>query len=310
MKIGWFLGSGSAAPTLAAWVDEAVQAESDGFDSFWFAQTFGPEVLAVLAMAGQKTKRIELGTAVVPTFPRHPMVLAQEALTAQAASNGRLTLGIGLSHKVTIEGALGLSFAHPARHMHEYLTIVKAIINEGGVDFTGEMYRVNGTVNVPGATPCPILVAALGPAMLKVAGELADGTVTWMVGPRTLKTHIVPRIAEAAKAAGRPAPRIAVGVPVAVTDDAGAVRERMAGDLRVYSRLPSYQRMLETEAAARPVDVAVVGDEAAVERGLRAYAAAGATDLLVMAFPLGTDDAAKATRKRTKVLARSLVGKT
>jgi F420-dependent oxidoreductase-like protein len=309
MRIGWFLGSGLTAPTMAALVDEAVAAERDGFDSFWLAQTFGPEILAVLAMAGQKTKRIELGTAVVPTFPRHPMVLAQEALTAQGASNGRLTLGIGLSHKVTIEDALGLSFAHPAKHMREYLTIVKAIINEGGIDFTGEMYRVNGKVKVPGATPCPVLVAALGRAMLKVAGELADGTVTWMVGTRTLKTHIIPRIAESTKAAGRPAPRIAVGVPVAVTNDPEAMRERMSGDLWIYGRLPSYQKMLEAEGAARPVDVAAVGDEAAVERGLRAYAAAGATDLLVMPFPLGTDDTAAAARQRTRAFARSLVGK-
>ncbi|MBM3945331.1 MAG: LLM class F420-dependent oxidoreductase, partial [SAR202 cluster bacterium] len=295
MKIGMFFGSGITAPSIGSLVDEVVRAEEEGFDSFWFAQIPGPEVLAVIAMAGQRTKRIEMGTAVVPTFPRHPMVMAGEALTAQSASNGRLTLGIGLSHKVVVEGAWGLSYDRPARHMREYLTVLRALIHEGGVDFTGEVFRVNGRVNVPGATPCPILLAALGPKMLQLAGEMAEGTVTWMAGPSTLRTHIIPRIRRAAKDAKRPRPRIAVGVPVAVTNKAKEVQERVVGDLRVYGRLPSYQRLLDMERVLHPHDLAIIGDENTVEKRLKEFADVGADDLLVTPFPFGADGLSKET---------------
>ncbi|MDA1188208.1 MAG: LLM class F420-dependent oxidoreductase [Chloroflexi bacterium] len=309
MKIGLFFGSGITAPTISALVDEVVKAEEEGFDSFWFAQILGPEVLSVIAMAGQRTKRIEMGTAVVPTFPRHPMVMAQEAMTAQSATNGRLTLGIGLSHKVTVEGAWGLSFDQLAKHMREYLTILHSLVHERAVDFTGDLFKVSGTIAVPGATPCPILLAALGPKMLKLAGEMADGTVTWMAGPQTLETHIIPRISEAAKEAGRPAPRISAGVAVAVTNKPDEVNNRLVGDLRVYGRLPSYRRLLDIERVLHPHDLAIVGDEKTVERELKQFAEIGASDLLVTPFPLGTDTLAKETQKRTREFIRTLVGR-
>jgi 5,10-methylenetetrahydromethanopterin reductase len=307
MHIGPFIGSGSIIRDLDGYVGYAAQAERDGFDSIWYAQLMGADVLTVIALAGQKTSRIEMGTAVVPSFPRHPLVMAQQAMTAQAATDGRLALGIGLSHKVTIEKMLGLSFDRPARHMREYLSVLRALTHEGGASFEGQTFRVNASIAVAGATPPPILVAALGPRMLQIAGELADGTITWMVGVRTLETHIVPGIAESARAAGRPEPRICAGVPVAVTDDRDAAMQAAARSFQGFDRLPSYRSMLDIEGAAGPADVAVVGDESRVEQELRRYADAGATDLLATIFPVDADP--EKSIARTWSLLRGLVGK-
>jgi len=306
MRIGVFIGSMDIPPSLEGQLQRVVDAEEQGFDSFWFPQVFGADVLTVIALAGQRTERIEMGTAVVPTFPRHPVVLAQQALTAQAATGGRLTLGIGLSHKSTIEDWLGLSYARPTRHMREYLSVLRPLLNEEGVEFSGSEYRVHGALQVPDASPCPVLVAALGPQMLAIAGALADGTVTWMAGRRTIETHIVPRINAAASAAGRPKPRVCVGVPIAVTDDKGAARRRASRLFQSYNELPSYRRMLDIEGADGPGDVAIVGNEAEVERELRALADAGATDLLAMIFSV--EDATRSAA-RTRSLLRSLIGR-
>ena len=305
MRIGIFMGSMDIPPTLEGQIQRVFDAEEQGFDSFWFPQVFGADVLTVIALAGQKTQRIELGTAVVPTFPRHPVVLAQQALTAQAATGGRLTLGIGLSHKSTIEDWLGLSYARPTRHMREYLRVLRPLLNEEGVDFNGNEYRVHGALQVPGASPCPVLVAALGSQMLAIAGELADGTVTWMAGRKTIETHIVPRINAAAAEAGRPRPRVCVGVPIAVANDEGAARRRASRLFQGYNQLPSYRSMLDIEGADGPGDVAIVGNEANVERELRALADAGATDLLAMIFPV--EDATRSAA-RTGLLLKSLIG--
>ena len=307
MRIGIFVGSTGADQDLEGMVQQIVDAENDGFDSFWLAQVRGVDALTLIALAGQRTRRIEMGTAVVPTFPRHPVALAQQALTAQAASNGRLVLGIGLSHRPTVEQSLGLSFERPALHMQEYISIMRSLVHDGNVDFQGEVFRVNGAIQVPSGSPFPILIAALAPRMLRIAGEQAEGTVTWMVGRKTLETHIVPRISSAARAAGRPGPRIAVGVPIAVTDDSSAGRRAAARTFSRYGELPSYRRMLDMEGVEGPQDVAVLGDEGEVERQLRELAGAGATDLLPMMFPVGDDEAASVARTRS--LLKSLVGK-
>lgn len=306
MRIGIMVGSMDIPPSLMGQVQWAEDAEQQGFDSFWLPQVFGADVLTVIALAGQRTNRIELGVAVVPTFPRHPVVLAQQALTAQTATGGRFTLGIGVSHQSTIEDWLGLSYDRPARHMREYLSVLRPLLNEEGVDFHGREFRVNGALQVPDAMPCPVLVAALGPVMLGIAGELADGTITWMTGVKTVETHIVPRIRAAAAGAGRPEPRVCVGVPVAVTDNADAARERAARLLHSYGLLPSYRRMLDMEGVQGPADVAVVGNEADVGRQLRSFADAGATDILATVFPV---DASPTSVERTNSLLQSLVGR-
>jgi F420-dependent oxidoreductase-like protein len=235
------------------------------------------------------------------------MALAQQALTTQVAAGGRLALGIGLSHKPAVEGRWGLSFDRPALHMREYQTVLRDFVRKGRTRFDGEMFRVSGSVRIPGATPFPILIAALGPRMLRIAGVLSEGTITWMVGLKTLRDHVAPRISAAAEDAGRPKPRICVGVPIAVTDSPAAARQRAEGYFSHYEDLPSYRRMLDIEGAGGPSDVAIIGDEEEVEARLREIADAGATDLLSVVFPADADD--EASVARTRALLRSLVGR-
>ncbi len=306
MRIGIFLGLRDILPRLSDHVRRAEDAEADGFDSFWFPQVFGADVLTVIAIAGERTRRIELGTAVVPTFPRHPVVLAQQALTTQAATGGRLTLGVGVSHKSTTEDWLGLSYDKPASHMREYLSVLRPLLNDEGVNFVGKEFRVNTALQVPDAMPCPVLVSALGPRMLAIAGELGDGVIVWMTGPRTVETHVGPHLNSAADAAGRPKPRVCVGVAVAVTDNPDGARDRAGRLFRSYDVLPSYQRMLEIEGVGGPADLAIVGNEAAVEGQLRRLADAGATDLLASVFSV---DEGSASVERTHALLKSLIGK-
>ncbi len=303
MRVGLFIGGGDLAST----VDQIVDAEKAGFDSVWMGQVFGPDVLTAIAIAGQRTSRVEMGTGVVPTYARHPFVMAQQALTVQSATDGRLSLGIGLSHKPVIEGMWGMSYDHPAQHMREYLSVLLPLLRDGRVAFQGEMFRVTAPLQLKVAKPPPVLIAALAPIMLRTAGELTDGTVTWMTGARTIETHVAPRITAAAKGAGRPAPRIVVALPVAVTDDADAARQRAAALFQMYGTLPNYQRMLKLEGADGPANVAIVGDEAAVERQVRDIASAGATDFAAAIFPVG-DDAA-ASMRRTSALMKTLIGK-
>jgi 5,10-methylenetetrahydromethanopterin reductase len=283
VRIGIFRGDTANGP-IDSIVDAAASAADAGFASFWLPQIFGVDALTALALVGREVPRIELGTAVVPTFPRHPIVLAQQALTTQAATGGRLTLGIGLSHQPVIEGMYGYSFDRPVRHMREYLEILVPIIQTGRVSFAGETLTGRSGVDVKGGSPLPILLAALGVKMLELAGSVADGTVTWMTGPATIESHIVPTITAAAALAGRPAPRIGVGLPVCVAGDVYAARERAAATFEIYGALPSYRAMLDREGADGPADVAVVGNEADVRRQLARLEAAGATDFVANVF--------------------------
>ncbi len=306
MRIGLFMGTHRVPWDLARQVEDIASAEREGFDSYWCAQVGQADVLTLLALAGGKTGRIELGTSVVQTYPRHPNVMAQQALTVNAATNGRLTLGIGPSHRPAIE-ALGLSYDRAALHMREYLSVLRPLVYEGRVRFQGEMYRIQTGMQVPGARPFPILISALAPLMLKVAGELADGTITWMVGNRTLESHTVPRIRRAAEAAGRPAPRVVAGVPVALHANVDEARERASLVFQGYGDLVNYRRQMDLEGVSGPEGLAIVGVEQDVERGLRAYAAAGATDFIASPFGVGEDRVASLLR--TRAFLSTLVGK-
>ena len=307
MRIGLFIGTMGAADTLAGQVAQSAEAEADGFDSFWTAQVAGVDALTLLALCGGATEKIELGTAVVPTYPRHPMALAQQALTAQAAAGGRLTLGIGVSHRPVVEDRWGMSFRAPASHMDEYLTILQSLMATGSVDFAGDHFSVSGEIARTWETPPSVRVAALAPRMLRMAGERTDGTITWMVGPRALETHIVPRLTRAAASANRASPRVCVGLPICVTDNASAGFEAASGYFHRYGGLPSYRRMLDIEGVESPAEAAIIGDEAEVEIRLRALASAGATDFLASIFPTGAD--AEASAARTRALLKSLVGR-
>ncbi len=267
-------------------VIEQVQRMADaGVASATVSQIFGYDALTLLALVGQQVPDIELVTGVVPTYPRHPIMLAAQALTVQAATGGRLTLGIGLSHQIVIENMFGYSFDRPARHMREYLTALVPLLNGEQVAYHGE--TVTAATMAPleiDAPPPPVLVAALGPTMLKLAGTLADGTSTWMTGPATVASHIAPTITAAAAGAGRTPPRIAVGLPVCVTADADAARERAARTFAIYGTLPSYRAMLDREQADGPGDVAIVGDEEAVAAQIATVAEAGATDFVASIY--------------------------
>jgi 5,10-methylenetetrahydromethanopterin reductase len=283
MRIGIMLGASVGAgpdATLGGLVAHAQQLESMGFPSVWLAQVFGFDAITSLALVGRETSRVELGTAVVPTYPRHPFAMAQQALTAGSASGGRFRLGIGLSHAVVIESLLGLSYAKPAVHMREYLEVLGPLLRGEQVSFAGERYRVNAGLRLQDPPGVPLLVAALGPVMLRLAARLADGTITWMCGPKTLSDHVVPTITRAAKAAGRPTPRVVAGFPVAITDDVPKLRERIARSLQMYGTLPSYRAMLDREGVEGPSDIALVGNEAVVGEAIDRLAETGATDFI------------------------------
>ena len=279
MDIGVMMGGVGAGQSLEGLIEEARGVEAAGLDSVWLANIFSFDAINALSLIGVATSRIRLGTAVVPTYPRHPVAMAQQALTAAAASNNRFTLGIGLSHQIVIETMFGISYAHPARHMREYLSVLMPLVRKEVATYSGDEFKVtNVQFDVPGADAVPVVVAALGPRMLKIAGELCDGTNTWMVGPRTMEDHIVKNLNAAAEAAGRPSPQVVAGVPIGLTLKPDELREKTARDLTIYGQLPSYRAMLDREGAAGPADIAVLGDENALRGGIQRLENAGVTE--------------------------------
>jgi len=279
LRIGSMIDVDTSLPDTVAQLRRYKEA---GLAHAFASQIFGPDALTLLAAAGAQVPGIGLGTGVVPVHPRHRMMLAAQALTVQWATGNRLLLGIGLSHQVVVEGIWGMSYDRPARYMKEYLSSLMPLLQGEAVKSTGERVTTNAFVplGIPGAEAPPVLVAALGPTMLKLAGTVADGTVTWMTGTGTVASHIAPTITAAAQAAGRPAPRVVVSLPVAVTDAPEAARERINEALSIYPNLPSYRAMLDKEGAESPADIAFVGDEEAVAAAVAQLAEAGATDFV------------------------------
>lgn len=304
MKIGIYGGNVRRNAALTSLVDDVVRFEDAGFSSYWMPQVGTFDALTMIALAGQQTSAIELGTAVVPTYPRHPNALAQQAATVNALTGGRLVLGIGPSHAPGIE-SLGLQYKSPARHIREYVTILRSLTAEGSVDFEGSMYRIKTGFACPDAQPFPIVVSALAPLMLQAAGEVADGTVTWMVGRNTIASHTAPRITEAAAAAGRPDPRIIVGLPVCVHDDREQATVRAQQIFAGYGNLPNYRRQLDAEGLEQAGQMAVVGNEDQVSESLAAYFEAGATEVIASVYPSGDDS--RGSFARTHALLRRLL---
>jgi 5,10-methylenetetrahydromethanopterin reductase len=299
MRIGTLVAEPGGGQALAELADQLRRAAGDGFASAWMSQVFGLDALTALAVAGSQVPGIELGTAVVPTYPRHT---AQQALTAAlAVGPGRLALGIGLSHKIVIEDMYGYSFDRPARHMREYLSVLLPLLDGTAVSVDGNTLSAHIGLSAPRAGRVPVLLAALAPRMLTLAGEQADGTVLWMTGPATVRDYVVPAISAAASAAGRPIPRVVCALPVCVTSDPAAARASAAEQFAIYGQLPSYRAMLDREGAAGPGDVAIVGDEDAVAAQILALADAGVTDFVANEFARGED------RERTRSLLKAVI---
>jgi F420-dependent oxidoreductase-like protein len=284
-------------------VDHVVQAERDGFDSYWMAQLGVPDALTVLAVMGQATSTIDLGTAVVSTWPRHPLMLAAQALTTSDLCGGRLVLGIGLAHKPSVESRLKIPFERPARHMAQYLDVLLPALSERSVTAVGDIWSAEvDSLGGPPDTPTPsVMLAAMGPRMLAMAGGRTDGSILWLSGPRVVETTIAPALRAAADEAGRPEPRIVASVPVCVTDQPDQVRGFIAAVLAGYNDLPSYRGVMDAEGATGPEDVSLVGGEDEVRAGLQAFADAGATDFA--AVELATDDE---TGARTRALLKEV----
>ena len=295
MQIGIFFPSKEHGP-VDDMVARTAEVAGHGLHSVWLPQSSSFDALTVLAAVGREVPRVELGTSVVPTYPRHPAVLAAQALTTNAATGGRLALGIGLSHRFTIEDGYGLSYDRPARHMREYLSVLLPAIRTGTADFTGETLAAHLTLSVPGGAPCPVYLAALQPAMLRLAGGLADGTITWCTGPVTLERQIVPIITETARDAARPAPRIVVALPCCVTDAEADGRRKADKQLEGYGKIPVYRAVLDAEGVSTPGDISVVGDERSVTDQLGRLSEIGASDFV--AIPCGDRD----DRARTMAL--------
>jgi 5,10-methylenetetrahydromethanopterin reductase len=305
MRIGISLGEPSGPAALTDLSEQIRRAADDGFASAWLLNIFGLDALTALAVAGHGTGGIELGTAVVPTYPRHPAALAQQALTVALALDGRLALGIGLSHKIVIEDMFGYSFDRPARHMSEYLSVLLPLLDGETASFDGETVRAHVGLSTPrpaGPAPArpPVLLAALAPRMLALAGQRADGTILWMTGPVTVRDYVVPGIMAAAQKAGRPDPRVVCQLPVCVTDDAAAARAAADRFFALYGQLPSYRAMLDREGAEGPGDVAIAGPEESVAAQIAALADAGVTDFVAVDFSQGDD------RPRTRALLTAL----
>ncbi|MEU6560319.1 LLM class F420-dependent oxidoreductase [Nocardia nova] len=302
MRIGIMLSEQTGPDALARMTDELRQIADEGFESAWLSHIFGLDALTALAVAGSKVPNIELGTAVVPTYPRHPGALAQQAVTtALAVGAGRLTLGIGLSHQIVIENMFGYDFARPARHMKEYLSILHPLLDGEPVSYNGETLTANLGLTAGEAGRIPVLVAAMGTQMLKLAARRTDGTVLWMTGPATVAEHIAPTINAAAAEAGRPAPRVVCALPVLVTDDVDRGRERAATVFAAYGSLPSYRAMMDREGAEGPADLAIIGTEEQVAARVREVFAAGATEFVGAPFVGG--QAGERTRKLLTQLA-------
>jgi 5,10-methylenetetrahydromethanopterin reductase len=272
----------------------------EGFTGFWVPNGRGSDALTALAIAGTHVN-IRLGTAVIPVHPRHPVALAQQALTVNAILDGRLALGLGVSHRPIVEDGWGLSFDRPLSYMEEYLTVLIPLLEDHSAQIDGERVSMHGELDIE-SPPCPVFLAALGPKMLELAGRRANGTITWMVGLETLRTLTAPTINAAAAEAGREAPEVVVGLPVCVTDDQTAAQANAHEMLRRYGELPSYRAMLDREGLSDPGQLAVIGSEDEVEATLRRFVEAGATS--IAASPMGTRD----EQNRTRKFLASLVG--
>ena len=315
MRIGVMLGPerGRYRTKVERLRADARWAEDAGLASVWIPQIPDEfDALTAATIVGIETTRIEIGTAVVPVQPRHPIALAQQALSTQAVCEGRLRLGLGVSHHWVIDEMLGLSYDRPVATLRAYLDVLEqALAGPGMVDVENDAFRVHNPLDITDITPTPVLLAALGPVMLRLAGERTDGTILWMADERNIGEHIVPHLTKAAEDARRPTPRVVAGVPVCLCGD-DEVEEAVDRANRLLSEAaisPNYQRLLEHGDAREVGDILAAGSESSIEKRLRAFADSGTTDVSIRVVPIGADrDERIASSKRTRDYLASLNG--
>jgi F420-dependent oxidoreductase-like protein len=310
MKIGVMIGPerGDTTRKVSRLLTEIAWAEEAGIPTAWVPQVPSDmDALQMVTLLGMRTERIELGTAVVPLQAQHPVALARQALTAHAITGGRLTLGLGPSHHWIVTGMLGLPYDKPAAYTRDYLRVLdaawRAVDGSKSIDVENSTFTVHNHFDVAPVAPLPVLIAALGPVMLKIAGEQADGTVLWMADERAIGDHVVPKITKAARDAGRPAPRVVAGIPVCLCTQAqvGEARARASRVLGEAEISPNYQRILEYGDARGIGDLCAAGGEAAITARFKSFADAGVTDLSVRLLPIGADRAELiASKNRTR----------
>lgn len=266
-------------------IAQARQAHELGVAQVWLPQQLNYDAIALAALVGAAVPGLGVGTSVVPINPRHPLIVASLAQTAQAAAHGYFSLGLGLGARAIEQQAFGIAGSNTITRLREHLQILGSVFHTAGVDFHGSELSASASpswpVQVAGGTPIPVYVAAMGPKALRVTGELADGTLPYLAGPRTISEFIVPLISRAASEAGRPAPRIIAAVPVLLSDDVEGARTVAAQQLSIYQTIPSYRNVIAREGAASVADLAAIGSEESVVRQLRRYRDAGATDVVV-----------------------------
>ncbi|KAA9156221.1 LLM class F420-dependent oxidoreductase [Amycolatopsis acidicola] len=313
MRIGVMTGPerGDSARKVSRMLADVAWAEDAGLDTAWVPQIPGDfDALVAVSLMGTRTARIELGTAVVPLQAQHPVALARQALSAQAAAGGRLTLGLGPSHHWIVRDMLGLPYERPAAYTRDYLDVLDAAFRgPGAVDVENGTFTVHNPLDLGPVGPLPVLVAALGPVMLRLAGERADGTVLWMADERAISGHVVPRITKAAAEAGRPAPRVVAGIPVCLCrpSEVDSVRRRANRILGEAEISPNYQRLLDYGDARDIGDLCAAGDEPAIAARFRRFADAGVTDLSVRLLPIGESrDELVASKQRTREMLAGL----
>ncbi|HEY3080922.1 MAG TPA: LLM class flavin-dependent oxidoreductase [Chloroflexota bacterium] len=307
-RVGVALHEAGAAKQLAA----IELAELTGVKAAWLTTGgVGPDAMCVFAAAATRTSLIGLGTSIVPTYPRHPLALVQQTLVVAALARGRFRLGVGPSHRATIEGMYGLRFDRPLGHLREYVTVLKNALQKGPFDFEGEHFRVHGSVPEPPGVP--VLISALRPASYRLAGEVSDGALAWICPLPYLRDRALPALREGARAAGRTPPPLVAHCFVAVHEDAAAVRQTAHERLAGYARSPFYQEMFaeagfsearQGKMSQAMLDAVVVhGDEAAVARGLGAYFDAGMDEVIASVLIVGGEGRASMERTMKAVAA-------
>jgi 5,10-methylenetetrahydromethanopterin reductase len=296
LRMGLGYGAGTGLSDVSEVRDEAIWAEAAGFESFWVSQVFGVDPIVALAAVGAAVPDLaELGTSVVPLTGRHPLALAAQARTAQSAVGGRFTLGIGASHQIVTEGFFGEPYERAFSRTSEFLAALLPLLNGGPADVDGDHIFAKGWLDLE-AEPVPVLLAALGPRMLELAGHITDGTSVGSCGPRTIAAHIVPTITAAAERAGRPCPRVLALVGVCVTNDPSSLRIHGRQKSAMYDTFPSYRAALDREGVDSGADLILAGTPDDILEGLAEYADAGTTDLRIV-ISARTEEEGLATRE-------------